>query len=64
MSETLLADAAGRLWKQGIGRPKETPAVPATLDWDLWLGPVRERPYNPAYAPANWRGASACPRCP
>ena len=27
-----------------------------TLDWDLWLGPIRERPYNPAYAPVNWRG--------
>ncbi len=50
------SDRAGRLWKQGIGRPKETPAVPSTLDWNLWLGPVRERPYSPAYAPVSWRG--------
>lgn len=50
------SDRAGRLWKQGIGRPKETPPVPKTLDWDLWLGPIRERPYHPAYVPANWRG--------
>ena len=50
------SDRAGHLWKQGIRRPTETPAVPATLDWDLWLGPVRERPYHPAYAPHNWRG--------
>jgi predicted dehydrogenase len=50
------SDRAGRLWKQGIGRPKNTPPVPATLKWDLWLGPVRERPYNPMYAPVNWRG--------
>jgi predicted dehydrogenase len=50
------SDRAGRLWKQGIGRPRETAAVPATLDWNLWLGPVRERPYNPAYAPVSWRG--------
>jgi len=50
------SDRAGRLWKQGIGRPAETPAVPATLHWDLWLGPVQERPYHPAYVPANWRG--------
>jgi predicted dehydrogenase len=50
------SDRAGVLWKQGIGRPTETPPVPATLDWDLWLGPVRERPYNPAYAPHSWRG--------
>ena len=50
------SDRAGLLWKQGIGRPKETPPVPATLDWNLWLGPVHERPYHPAYAPHNWRG--------
>lgn len=47
---------AGRLWKQGIGRPQDTPPTPSTLDWDLWLGPIRERPYNPAYAPVGWRG--------
>ena len=36
-------------------RPKDTPAVPATLDWDLWLGPAPKRPYHPAYHPAVWR---------
>ena len=50
------SDRAGRLWKQGIPRPTETPSVPSTLDWNLWLGPIRERPYNPAYAPVQWRG--------
>jgi predicted dehydrogenase len=50
------SDRAGRLWKQGIGRPKDTPPVPSTLDWNLWLGPVRERPYSPSYAPVSWRG--------
>src|SRR3954447_20054962 len=50
------SDRAGLLWKQGIGRPAETPAVPSTLDWNLWLGPVRERPYHPAYLPLKWRG--------
>lgn len=43
-------------WPQGVPRPKETPPVPATLDWDLWLGPAPERPYNPIYAPFRWRG--------
>ena len=43
-------------WPQGIERPKDTPAVPATLDWDLWLGPAPQRPYNPAYVPFRWRG--------
>ena len=41
---------------RGLGRPKETPAVPETLDWDLWLGPSDWRPYHPCYLPFNWRG--------
>ena len=36
-------------------RPTERPPVPATLDWDLWLGPAEDRPYHPCYLPANWR---------
>ncbi|MBN2310456.1 MAG: Gfo/Idh/MocA family oxidoreductase [Candidatus Hydrogenedentes bacterium] len=44
------------VWPQAIPRPTETPPVPDTLDWDLWLGPAPERPYNPAYAPFSWRG--------
>ncbi|MDQ1255435.1 MAG: hypothetical protein QG656_25, partial [Candidatus Hydrogenedentes bacterium] len=40
----------------GLDRPTDTPPVPATLDWDLWLGPAPERPYNPAYVPFKWRG--------
>jgi predicted dehydrogenase len=45
---------AGRSWGGG-DRPKETPAVPEWLHWDLWLGPAPERPYHPTYQPANWR---------
>jgi predicted dehydrogenase len=41
---------------RGIRRPKETPPVPSSLDWDLWLGPAPERPYHPAYHPFSWRG--------
>jgi predicted dehydrogenase len=43
------------IWPQGLARPSETPPVPETLDWDLWLGPARQRPYHPAYHPWNWR---------
>jgi predicted dehydrogenase len=43
-------------WPQGVERPQDTPPVPATLDWDLWLGPAPSRPYNPAYTPFKWRG--------
>jgi len=35
--------------------PPGTFDVPPTLDWDLWLGPVAERPYNPCYVPGTWR---------
>jgi len=41
---------------RGIGRPSDTPPVPATLDWNLWLGPARWRPYHPCYLPFSWRG--------
>jgi predicted dehydrogenase len=43
-------------WPQGVPQPKETPPVPETLDWDLWLGPAPARPYNPIYCPFRWRG--------
>jgi predicted dehydrogenase len=39
-------------WSQ---RPKETPPVPAGLNWDLWIGPAPMRPYHRAYHPATWR---------
>jgi predicted dehydrogenase len=35
-------------------RPRETPPVPEGLNWDLWLGPAKERPYHPVYAPQAW----------
>jgi hypothetical protein len=41
---------------RGIDRPKETPPVPESLTWDLWLGPAPKRPYHPCYHPFNWRG--------
>jgi len=45
------------VWPSGVEveRPKETPEVPKDLDWDLWIGPARLRPYNPTYHPAKWR---------
>ncbi len=50
------SDRPGTVWPQGLDRPAETPPVPATLHWDLWLGVAPERPYHPAYHPARWRG--------
>ncbi len=51
---------AGKMyWKQSpqiTSRPTDTPPVPDSLHWDLWLGPAPERPYNPIYLPHDWRG--------
>ncbi len=44
------------VWPQGIPRPAETPDAPQHLDWNLWLGPAPQRPFNPIYHPFNWRG--------
>jgi predicted dehydrogenase len=49
-------DRAAGWWPQGVDRPKDTPPVPAGLQWDLWLGPAPARPYHPAYHPFKWRG--------
>ncbi len=45
------------IWPQGINRPQGEDPVPATLDWDLWLGPAEFRPYKKGvYHSFNWRG--------
>jgi predicted dehydrogenase len=43
-------------WPQGVDAPKDGPPVPATLDWNLWLGPAQWHTYNPIYVPFKWRG--------
>jgi predicted dehydrogenase len=43
-------------WPQGVERPKDAERVPDGLDWNQWLGPAPERPYNQAYLPFVWRG--------
>lgn len=43
------------IWPQGLERPIETPSTPPTMDWDLFIGPAKWRPYHPSYTPWNWR---------
>lgn len=38
---------------------KTAQPIPEGLNWDLWLGPVKERPYHSAYVPGWWRRWSA-----
>ena len=44
------------IWPQGLNTPKQGMWVPETLNWDLFLGPAKKRPYNEIYHPWNWRG--------
>jgi predicted dehydrogenase len=43
-------------WPQGVNLPKTSEPIPAGMNWDVWLGPAADRPYNRAYAPFVWRG--------
>ena len=36
-----------------MGRREE---IPPELEWDLWLGPTKKRPYHSFYLPGRWRG--------
>jgi len=49
------------IWPQGQKALDERKRLadeskPAGLDWDLWLGPAPDRPYNACYVPFKWRG--------
>ena len=56
------------IWPQGLTQIPAPEPVPATLDWDLWLGISEKRPFTSGgadykspiggkfYLPANWRG--------
>ena len=56
------------IWPQGLKQIPPSEPVPATLDWDLWLGIAESRPYTSGgpdyksplqghfYQPGNWRG--------
>jgi len=35
--------------------PKDRPSVPAHLDYDMWIGPAKYRPYHPSFCPYGWR---------
>lgn len=44
------------MWPQGLETPSRIHKIPPTLDWDLFIGPAKMRPYNSIYHPWNWRG--------
>jgi hypothetical protein len=44
------------IWPQGLQRPTQVMPVPKTMDWDLFIGPAKMRPFHECYTPWNWRG--------
>lgn len=45
------------VWKQGYDRPAGEDPIPATLNWDCWLGPAAVRPFKKSvYHDFQWRG--------
>lgn len=46
----------GKYWTKPESFPAPVHPVPDYLDWDIWLGPAKNRTFNSAYAPKSWRG--------
>ena len=44
------------IWPQGLTRPEQGMWIPEHIDWDLFIGPAKMRPYHRAYHPWDWRG--------
>jgi hypothetical protein len=44
------------VWPQWTSNPTDTPPIPKGFNWDLWLGPVPNRPYHPNYTHNVFRG--------
>lgn len=44
------------VWPQWTANPTETVPVPDGFNWELWLGPVPDRPYHPNYTHNVFRG--------
>ena len=43
-------------WDKSLtSMPDKEDVQPIGLNWDLWLGPRSERPFNDSYAPVIWR---------
>ena len=46
----------GHWWDKPSEFPPKKQPIPKTLDWNLWLGPAKNRNYNKVYVPKSWRG--------
>ena len=39
----------------GVPKPAEQTPCPKNINWDVWLGPAKERDYDPRLIPGTWR---------
>jgi hypothetical protein len=44
------------VWPQYANLPTDRPPIPKDFNWELWLGPVPDRPYHPWYTHTTFRG--------
>ncbi|MEE9461628.1 MAG: Gfo/Idh/MocA family oxidoreductase [Bacteroidales bacterium] len=44
------------IWPQGLQRPATGEWPPDTLNWDLFIGPAKMKPYHSILHPWSWRG--------
>ncbi len=44
------------VWPQWTSNPTDSPPIPEGFNWELWLGPVPDRPYHPDYTNNVFRG--------
>ena len=43
-------------WNAGLrGQPTDSTPQPEGLNWDLWIGPRKQREFHEVYAPVSWR---------
>ena len=48
--------SARPVWPQYTKLPTDRPPIPKDFNWELWLGPVPDRPYHPWYTHTTFRG--------
>ncbi len=53
LGEVYMARGLCYRWRDSIGKEEDC-AVPEGVDYDLWLGPAAERPFNPNRFHYNW----------
>lgn len=54
LGRVIMAKAWESMQQKNLGKPADCDP-PATIDYDVWLGPAPKRPFNPLRFHGNWR---------